>query len=71
MRQNHRAADLLVGMTAVYAQFHMHFDGFIELGLAGLHGQIQRLFDIEQRIAVKQLLAVDIFLSMFHWSFLL
>ena len=71
MRQYHRAADLLVSVTAVNAQLYVYFDGFVKLGLAGLHRQVQRLFNIKQRIAVKQLLAVDIFLSVFHWSFLL
>ena len=66
VRQNDRAADLLVGVTAVNAEFHVHFDGFVELGLTGLHGEVKRFGNVIKIGGVDQFRTVDIFLTMFH-----
>ena len=66
MGQNDRAANLLIGVTAVNAQLHMHFHRLVKLGLAGFDGDIQRFVHIIESCAVEQLGAVDIFLTVFH-----
>ena len=46
VRQNHRAANLLVGLTGVYAQFDMRFDRLVEFRGSDLVDLCERLGDV-------------------------
>ena len=52
------------------AQTDVHFDRFVELRLAGLDRQVDRVGHIVLSAAVDELRALDIFLTMFHRLFL-
>ena len=65
--QHYRAADLLVGMAGVDAQTHMDLNGLVKLGLGGLTYQRAGLFQVVQLVGVYDLLAICIFLTVFHF----
>ena len=67
VRQHHRAADLLIRMPGIHAQADGDFNGFIELGLAGLQHQVHRFLGIILLQMVDQLRALDILLSVLHF----
>ena len=64
--QYHCTTDLLVGVTAIYAQADVDLDGFIKFCLTGLGAKVQCLCRLVQLGAVYQLSAVCIFLTMLH-----
>ena len=68
VRQNNRAADLLVRMTAVNAQLYMDFNGLVELCCTCLYAELKRFFRIIKTAALDQLCAFDILFTVFHSS---
>ena len=54
VRQNDRAANLLVSVTGVNAQLYMQLDGLIELSLSGRNNGCKRLSGIVQLGTVYQ-----------------
>ena len=72
VRQNHGAADLLVGVAGVYAQADRGFDGLVKLGLGGGEHRLNAFAGIVKLLLFDQLYAVLILLAMLHilYSFL-
>ena len=66
MRQNDRAADLLIRVPGVDAQTDGQLDGLVKLRLADLLDQSHGLFRLVQLGGVNQLLGIQIFLTVFH-----
>ena len=59
MRQNDRAADLLVSVTGVNAQTNGDLDGLVEFGLAGLANQVASVSRIISSQGINQLYEFD------------
>ena len=69
VRQNNRAANLLVSVTRVYTQSDMQFYRFIKLCFRGLNSQSDRFGSIIHCITVNQLCAVNVLFTVFHYIF--
>ncbi|EJX03168.1 hypothetical protein EVA_08727 [gut metagenome] len=69
MGQDNCTADLLVSVTAVNAQTDVQLDGLIKLSLSGLAADVQSLIAVIQLGTVDQLSAVNVVLTVFHYSF--
>jgi len=68
MRQDHRIADLLVGMARVDPQAEVHLDGLIEFGGSQLFHQADRLLWSVELGAVDLFDRVVVTLAVFgHW----
>ena len=62
---------IVVSVAGVNTQTYVKLDGLIELGLGSLANQIQCLKGLVEFCLLKQLYAVNIFLSLFHLCVLL
>src|SRR5699024_8748771 len=71
VRQNDRAANLLVSVTGVNAQLYMQLNGLVELSLSGRNNGCKRLSGIVQLGTVYQLCALYILFTFAHNNILL
>ena len=71
VRENDRAADLLVSVTGVNAELDVDFNSLVELGGSGLYNKIHSSGNFVLRGAVDQFRAVLIFFTSKQCNFLL